>query len=112
MEVPVGWEGESCLFLCFLRVDSVPLISERLGEPGRLRALAEDDNPFLVRSVCLLARPDGVFVPFEDAPDWDDEGFVLTFSLSDAVFFSSSFLTSSALRRSVSESSSSLCIDH
>ena len=38
-DVPDGWEDEPCFFLCFLRDDSVPLASERLGEPGRLRAL-------------------------------------------------------------------------
>lgn len=64
--VPVGWEEEGpCFFLCFLRADSVPLASERLGEPGRLRELVVD---FLSGSLCL-GRPDGVLVPLVEAPD-------------------------------------------
>lgn len=35
-----GWEeAEGCCFLTFLRDDSAPLASERLGEPDRLSAL-------------------------------------------------------------------------
>jgi hypothetical protein len=40
VDVLVGCEDEpTCFFLCFLRLDSLPLVSdaERLGEPGRLR---------------------------------------------------------------------------
>ena len=37
-----GWEDVVWSFLCFLREDSLPLTSERLGEPGRLRLLVDD----------------------------------------------------------------------
>lgn len=39
VDVPVGAEELKCFFLCFFRLDSLPLVSEaeRLGEPGRLR---------------------------------------------------------------------------
>jgi len=66
VEVPAGCDEELiCFFLCFLRLDSLPLVSdaERLGEPERLRLLC-----FLCGSLCF-GRPDGVFDPFEDAPD-------------------------------------------
>ncbi len=36
-----GWEDVACCFLCFFREDSLPLASDRLGEPGRLRLLVE-----------------------------------------------------------------------
>ena len=35
-----GWEEAAC-FLCLFLEDSVPLASDRLGEPGRLRLLLE-----------------------------------------------------------------------
>lgn len=87
-----------CFFLCFLRLDSLPLVSdaERLGEPGRLRLLG-----FFWCSPCF-GRPRGVFVPFDEAP----EGiFEADLALS---FASSSFLRSSSLILSSSEVSSSL----
>jgi hypothetical protein len=87
-----------CFFLCFLRLDSLPLVSdaERLGEPGRLRLLG-----FFWCSPCF-DRPRGVFVPFDEAP----EGiFEADLALS---FASSSFLRSSSLIFSSSEVSSSL----
>jgi hypothetical protein len=42
VDVPVGWDDETtCFFLCFFRLDSLPLVSDadRFGEPGRLRLL-------------------------------------------------------------------------
>ena len=63
-----GWTGcEPDLPLnlrCFFRNDSLPLASERLGEPGRLRDFEDADG-----IGCLLGRPDGVFVPREEASD-------------------------------------------
>ena len=94
--------GCKCCFLCFLRDVSVPEASERFGDPGRLTA--KDD--FLERSECF-GRPEGVFVPFEEAPEGKFSPS-LPFALS-VPFCSSSFFRSSSLRRSVSESSESLC---
>ena len=99
-------EGGWC-FLCFLREDSVPLASERLGEPGRLRL--EDEDAFLSGSRCLLGRFEGVLVPLDDAPE--PEGFDVAFPFSGSEglgFFSSSFLRSASFSRSVSVSSDSL----
>ena len=105
VEVPVpGWRVEGCLFLCFLRADSLPLASERLGEPGRLRE-AEEDR--WLGSFCFEGRPEGVEVPLVEVPEggWGS----LSLSFSEAVFFSSSsFLRCSSFRRSSSESSDSL----
>ena len=106
VDVPVGWEEERpCFFLCFLREDSVPLASERFGEPGRLRVLEVD---FLSGSECF-GRPEGVVVPLEDAPDGTSPlSLLCDLSFSDGPFFSSSLFRSSSLRRSVSVSSDSL----
>lgn len=103
VDVPVGWEDESmCFFLCFLRVDSLPLVSEaeRLGDPARLRWLC-----FLWGSV-LLGRPIGVVVPFVEAPEasFGTPSFSFSFSLA-----SSSFLRSSSACFSSSVVSSPLC---
>ena len=95
--------GYRCCFLCFLRDVSVPEASERFGDPGRLRA---KDDDFLERSECF-DRPEGVFVPFEEAPEGKFSPS-LPFALS-IPFRSSSFFRSSSLRRLVSESSESLC---
>lgn len=92
-----------CCFLIFLRDDSAPLASERLGEPGRLSAL--DGTGFLSGPACFPGRW-GVLVPFVEAPDDGLDG--LAFSTSDsAVFLSFSFLRSSSFKRSVSVSSDS-----
>lgn len=104
VDVPVGWEDESmCFFLCFLRADSLPLVSEaeRLGDPARLRWLC-----FLWGSV-LLGRPIGVVVPFVEAPEaiFGTPSFSFSFSLA-----SSSFLRSSSACFSSSVVSSPLCI--
>ena len=92
-------------FLCFLREDSLPLASEMLGEPGRVReeGLVEADG-----RGCLEVRFEGVLVPREEAPD---EAFeALGFSRSEAVVaLASSLRRSSALASSVSVSSDSLC---
>lgn len=86
-------------------MDSAPLASDRLGEPGRLSAL--DDAGFLWGPGFLLGRW-GVLVPLDEAPDDCLEG--LAFSTSDSAgFLSFSFLRSSSLRRSVSVSSDSDC---
>jgi len=109
VDVPVGWEEEGgpCFFLCFLRADSVPLASERLGEPGRLRELVVD---FLSGSLCL-GRPDGVLVPLVEAPDGRSPvSLRWGRSFSAAPFFSSSFFRSSTFKRSVSVSSDSLWV--
>ena len=89
-------------FLCCFREDSLPLASERLGEPGRLR---EEDEAVRRRgSGCLLGRPEGVFVPREEEPD-EGGGFVL--SATVCFLSSSSFLSRSSFSRSASESESS-----
>ena len=106
VEVPVlGWRVEGCLFLCFLRDDSLPLASERLGEPGRLR---EDEDECCVWSLGLEGRPEGVEVPLVEVPEDGCGGLSLSFS-EVAFFSSSSFLRSSSFKRSSSESSDSLC---
>lgn len=90
-------------FLIFLREDSAPLASDKLGEPGRLSAL--DDAVFLRGPGFLPARW-GVLVPLVEAPDDCLEG--LAFSTSDSPgFLSFSFLRSSSFSRSVSVSSDS-----
>lgn len=96
-EVGEGAAWEVAAFLGFFREVSVPLASERLGDPMRLRLMPP---AFFNASVCL-GRPDGVFVPFVDAPD--------SFSLSFAAAFSSSVFLSSSLTFSASLSSSELC---
>ena len=77
----------------FLRLDSFPLESERLGEPGRLRVLLffKGSSPFL--------PPDGVVLPLVLAPD----AFT---SLASGFLPSSSFLLSSFFSLSDSESDS------
>lgn len=98
MEVRVGWEeDEPCLFLCFFRDDSFPLDSDRLGDPGLLRFFV-----FFRGSVCL-GRPDGVLVPFEEAPEGSLDSALALFFASSSFFRSISFCFSS------SEVSSSLC---
>lgn len=94
--------GCRCCFLCFLRDVSVPEASERFGDPGRLSAR---DDDFLERSECL-GRPEGVFVPFEEAPEGK---FSLSLPFALSVPFRSSSFRSSSLTRAVSESSESLC---
>ena len=85
-------------------MDSLPLASDRLGEPGRFRLLVEG---FVKGSDGLLGLGIGVLVPEESLE-------ALDFSRSDDVFFSSSFLRSSsffrssAFKSSVSVSSDSL----
>jgi hypothetical protein len=101
VDVLVGCDEELiCFFLCFLRLDSLPLISEaeRSGEPGRLRLLG-----FFEVSLCF-GRPCGVLVPFDDAPDGIfDADFALSFASSSFLRFSSS-----DFRFSSSDSSSSV----
>ena len=88
---------EPCCFFMRLRlIDSLPLVSDRLGEPGRLRLDMEGLGCRL--PACFSARPEGVLA----LVDICDAGFS-PFALS-----SSSFLrSSSSRRRSVSESSDS-----
>lgn len=51
-----------CLYLRFLfRADSLPLASEALPDPGRLRLF--EDAVFFMGLGCLLDLPDGVFAP-------------------------------------------------
>lgn len=95
MEVPV-------FFLCFLRVDSLPLDSERFGEPGRFKLLT-----FLNGSECF-GRPDGVLFPLDEAPDGSLESVFRASSLAFA-FASSSFFLSISACFSSSDVSSSLC---
>ena len=104
MEIPVvRLDDAPCFFfLCCLREDSLPLASERLGEPGRLR---EEDETVRERgSGCLPGRLEGVFVPREEEPD-EGGGFVLSAALD--FLSSSSFLSRSSSSRSASESESS-----
>lgn len=97
---PIGCEDELCFFF-FFRVDSFPLDSERFGEPALLR-----DFAFFKGSLCL-GRPDGVFVPFDEAPDGSLESDFSVFSF--ALFLaSSSFFLSISASFSSSEVSSSL----
>lgn len=91
-----GWVEDSdgeCLFLPFLRDVSVPLASDRLGDPRRFRDTFI--AVFFDGSVCFK-RPDGVVLPFEEAA----ESFL---------FFSSSTFRSSSLALS-SSVSSELCM--
>ena len=97
VDVPVGWD-DACFFLCFFRDDSLPLDSERLGEPGRFRLLA-----FFSGSECF-GRPEGVLVPFDDAPEGSFD------SILDLALASSSFRLSISACFSSSEVSSSLYV--
>lgn len=74
----------------FLREDSFPLDSDRLGEPGRLRDLG------FFRMSVVLCLPDGVVLPLVLAPE-------ASFSFSSASFLASSSFSSSF---SLSESES------
>jgi hypothetical protein len=96
VDVPVGCD-DGCFFLCFFREDSLPLDSERLGEPGRLRLFA-----FFRGSECF-GRPEGVLVPFDDVPEANFDS-ILALALA-----SSSFRLSISRCFSSSEVSSSLC---
>ena len=94
----------ACFFFCFLRVDSLPLVSEARGDPGRLRLVEEEDG--LRVSLCLEGRWDGVLLPFEEVPEWF---LVLVLSFSGlTLLFSSAFLRSTSFRRSASVSSDSV----
>ena len=84
-----------CFFFCLFCADSFPLASERSWDPERFSVL----EVALRWGSCFL-RPDGVLVPFVEAPE---PGKVPFF------FSSASFWFSSSLRRSSSESSLSLC---
>ena len=103
--MPVVGLERLCFFLCFLWDDSLPLASERLGEPGRLRE--EADTVRLRGSGCFPGRDEGVLVPLVEAPDG---GWGFDLSAAVAFFSSASFLSCSSLRRSVSVSEDSLCI--
>ena len=104
VEMPL-WRDEPrpCCFFFFFRVDSLPLASERLGEPGRL---SEPEDAVRSRELaCLLGRWEGVFVPLVDEPE---EGGTFAFSAATAFFSSASFFVCSSFRRSASESEESL----
>jgi len=104
VDMPVlSLEDSPCFFLGFLREDSLPLASERFGEPGRLREL--EDAVRLRGSGSLLGRFEGVLVPFEEEPE-----LVLSLDLSAALFSSASFLSCSSFRRSASVSDESLYV--
>lgn len=117
-------EEERCFFFCFLREDSLPLASERLGEPERLRM------PFVVVEEeevedFLLSEREGVLVPFVEGMAEGgfvaavgtsavvvvvEEAFAFSFSFSfSCAAVSSAFLRSSSLWRSVSLSEVVLC---
>ena len=104
VDMPVAGFERLYFFLCFLRDDSLPLASERLGEPGRLRDV--EDTVRLRGSGCLAGRDEGVFVPLVEEPDG---GWALALSDAAAFFSSASFLSCSSFKRSVSESDDSLC---
>jgi hypothetical protein len=100
----LGVEVPCLTIFARLRLDSLPLASERVGDPGRLIALTRRV------SECFSLRPDGVFAPLDDAPDG---GLVPSFGLLFGSCFafsssSASRLRSSSLVRSASESSLSL----
>lgn len=84
----------------FFLLDSLPLASDKLGDPGRL---SEAPSPLRESSAFFSERPVGVLVPLEDAPDLSPPFATLRASSS---FF---FLSSSSLSRSSSESSVSDC---
>lgn len=90
VEVRVGWEDEECLFLCFFRDDSFPLDSDKFGDPGLLRFFA-----FFKGSVCL-GRPEGVLVPFVEAPDGSFDSNLALLLASSSFFRSISFCFSSS----------------
>lgn len=83
---------EVCFFLCFFRDDSFPLASEaeRPGDPRLLRFL-----PFFNGSVCL-GRPEGVFVPFDEAPEGNFDSALALFFASSSFRLSISFCFSSS----------------
>lgn len=91
-----------CFFLIFLREDSLPLASERLGDPGRLRIPLRNGSAGLI----LV----GVLVPLtEDGAD-GGFGFASSFALPlPCCCCSSAFFRSSSFNLSVSLSSDSLC---
>ncbi len=100
VEVAVGRDEPFCCLDLFL-AESVPLASDRLGEPGRLRLVAA-----VFRGSECLFRPDGVFEPFVDAPDGS---LLLSLSLCGDLFaFSSVFFRSSSFLFSSSVSSEEL----
>jgi hypothetical protein len=98
MGVVVPVACEECFFLCFFRDDSFPLASEaeRLGEPALFKLVG------LFKGLLCLGRPEGVFVPFEDAPEGNFDSALTLF------FASSSFRLSISFCFSSSEVSSSL----
>ena len=87
---------DECFFLCFFREDSFPLDSDRFGEPDLFKFLD------FKGSKCL-GRPDGVFVPLDEAPDGsldNSAALALAFAssslrLSISACFSSSDVSSS-----------------
>ncbi len=105
--IDCGCEGVRCCFLCFFRGVSVPLASDILGEPERLRVLEAVFFP----SGCLPKLLETALASFVEMPEGWGEDLGFPFSGSDGMgFFSSSFLRSSSFRRSVSVSSDSLCV--
>lgn len=103
VDMPVlSLEDSPCFFLGFLREDSLPLASERLGEPGRFSEV--EDAVRLRGSECLLERLEGVFVPLEEEPEGG-----LSLGLSPVFFSSASFFACSSFSRSASVSDASLC---
>jgi len=98
--LPLSELGPAGCFFTRLCDDSLPLDSERFGDPGRL-----SDFVFLAISAGL-GLPEGVVLPLEAAPDATlSFGSALTFAL--AALTSSSFL--GWLASSFFSSSSSLC---
>jgi hypothetical protein len=80
----ISWR--CCFFMRLWFIDSLPLVSDRLGEPGRLRL---DIDGFGWRPPpCFSARPDGVLVLVDI---WEA-------CLSSLALSSSSFLRSSSSR--------------
>lgn len=88
------FEAMPCFFFCFFLEDSFPLASERFGEPARFKLFEE-----ALRWTSAFFRPEGVFVPFVDAPE---PGWLFFF------FSSASSLAGSSFLRSSPESSDSL----
>lgn len=89
--------------MTFFLLDSLPLDSERFGDPGLFSLLT-----FFNGSECF-GLPDGVFVPFEDAPEGNFDSFFAA-SAFNLALASSSFLLSISACFSSSEVSSSLYI--
>ena len=108
-----GLRSLSCFFLCFLRELSLPSVSDKFGDPGRLRLTEEATRS---GPGCLAARPEGVLLPLGvlvplPRPDAGLEDFPSSLEASSALAlslpsFSFCLFSSSGFCSPVSESES------